>query len=116
MQLEVHEFTQVLGLFSGKLHCSDPCDRLYALLSPLSQKGRDQLAIEPDCSQSTFDLLKDVVKSYQRYPPSRDPAKVMEAVHTVRKALQLKEDHFAVKRLLSETIFATSIVSEVERE
>lgn len=102
-QLDSDEFTQLLKLFGGNLRCSDPCDPLYALLSLLSENGRAQLSIEPDYSKSTFDLLKDVIKSFKRVPPSEDLAELMEAVHSVRRALKLSDHDPAVEQLLLDT-------------
>jgi hypothetical protein len=54
------------------LHCADPRDRIYSLLSLLDPAGPERLAITPDYSVSTSDLFSSVVRLFCTiYEPNR---------------------------------------------
>jgi hypothetical protein len=54
----------LLSLFCQDLHCSDPRDRIYSLLSLLDSTERARLAVTPDYSKSTSDLFACIVRSF----------------------------------------------------
>jgi hypothetical protein len=79
------------------LHCADPRDRVYSLLSLLDAAGRERLNIRPDYSISTSDLFSSIVRSFcTSYEPNR-AREITMAVSILANMLKLNSQDQAVR-------------------
>ncbi|KAH7409814.1 heterokaryon incompatibility protein-domain-containing protein [Phaeosphaeria sp. MPI-PUGE-AT-0046c] len=83
------DLIDLLGRFGRDLQCSEPRDRVYALLSLLSPGARAHLAIEPDYSKSPLELLGDIKASFLERSLLTDHETSLEVLRAVRDALKL---------------------------
>jgi hypothetical protein len=92
------EISQLLGRFGNNLQCTDPRDRVYSLLSLLSDKAKRCLAISPDYSKSSVELFETVLKSFEPIQPSEKIEQLSKMVVVVQRMLGLLKDDRAQRR------------------
>jgi hypothetical protein len=59
-------FLALITLYGADTLCADARDRVYALLSLLSRKEREMLALTPDYTKSALDIFIHVVRFFRR--------------------------------------------------
>jgi hypothetical protein len=98
--LSCDEWARLLRRLGHSLQCTDPRDRVYALLSLLSPMSRAQFRIEPYYSKSSRSLFFDIATSFHKRPPTDIPQLIFETLVVLREALMLGEDDTAINDLL----------------
>jgi hypothetical protein len=86
-----------LAFFCRTLHCADPKDQIYSLLSLLSSAERARLAVTPDYSKSTSELFASVVRSFHTPKNDREASHFRFAVDNLVRMLKLDEEDEVVR-------------------
>jgi hypothetical protein len=112
------EISQLLGRFGNNLQCTDPRDRVYSLLSLLSDNARRCLSISPDYSKSSVELFEAVLESFEPIQPSEHIGELSKMVIVVQRMLGLLEDARAQRQAheTRERIEAASRIFEEQQE
>ncbi|KZM23833.1 uncharacterized protein EKO05_0001071 [Ascochyta rabiei] len=74
------------------MRCTDPRDRVYALLPLLSREASEMLSITPDYSKTTAEVYASVVDALERHKDIADHMLVPRAVRNLEHMLCLGED------------------------
>jgi hypothetical protein len=87
---------ELLALFCQNLHCEDPRDRIYSLLS-LLETTENPWQLTPDYSKSTSVLFTNVVRSFHDLRTSIEAPESKAAIDNLVQMLKLSEEDERVK-------------------
>jgi hypothetical protein len=91
------QFAIIVCELGPNMRCTDPRDRVYALLPLLSREASEELSITPDYSKTTEEVFVSIVVVLQRHKDETDRMLVQKAVGNLRQMLCQGEEESGVQ-------------------